>query len=91
MCSAHVKLAMSSDCDRANRGARGVVQPGRAGAGCDRHARSEAPEQEALLADSVGLALLVALTFRIANGKVTEIEVIGNPARLGEIDVSIVD
>jgi RNA polymerase sigma-70 factor (ECF subfamily) len=32
-----------------------------------------------------------ALTFKTANGKVTEIEVIGNPARLGELDVSIVD
>jgi RNA polymerase sigma factor (sigma-70 family) len=32
-----------------------------------------------------------ALTFRIANGKITEIEVIGDPARLGELDVSIAD
>jgi RNA polymerase sigma-70 factor (ECF subfamily) len=32
-----------------------------------------------------------ALTFTIANGKITEIEVIGDPARLGELDVSIVD
>jgi RNA polymerase sigma-70 factor (ECF subfamily) len=32
-----------------------------------------------------------ALTFKIANGKITEIEVIGNPARLGELEVSIVD
>ena len=32
-----------------------------------------------------------ALTFKIANGKVTEIEVIVDPARLGELDVSIVD
>ena len=32
-----------------------------------------------------------ALTFEIANGKITEIEVIGDPARLGELDVSIVD
>jgi RNA polymerase sigma-70 factor, ECF subfamily len=32
-----------------------------------------------------------ALTFAIANGKITEIEVIGDPARLGELDVSIVD
>jgi RNA polymerase sigma-70 factor (ECF subfamily) len=32
-----------------------------------------------------------ALTFKIANGKITEIEVIGNPARLGELDVSIAD
>ena len=35
--------------------------------------------------------LVRALTFTIANGKITEIEVIGNPARLGELDVSIVD
>jgi hypothetical protein len=32
-----------------------------------------------------------ALTFKIANGKISEIEVIGDPARLGELDVSIVD
>jgi RNA polymerase sigma-70 factor (ECF subfamily) len=32
-----------------------------------------------------------ALTFTIANGKITELEVIGNPARLAELDVSIVD
>jgi RNA polymerase sigma factor (sigma-70 family) len=32
-----------------------------------------------------------ALTFKIANGKITEIEVIGNPVRLDEIEVSIVD
>jgi RNA polymerase sigma-70 factor (ECF subfamily) len=32
-----------------------------------------------------------ALTFKIANGKITEIEVIGDRARLGDLDVSIVD
>ena len=32
-----------------------------------------------------------ALTFTIANGKITEIEVIGNPTRLGELDVSVTD
>jgi RNA polymerase sigma factor (sigma-70 family) len=32
-----------------------------------------------------------ALTFTIANGRITAIEVIGNPERLGELDVSIVD
>jgi RNA polymerase sigma-70 factor (ECF subfamily) len=35
--------------------------------------------------------LVRALRFTIAKGKITEIEVIGNPARLGELDVSIVD
>ena len=35
--------------------------------------------------------LVRALRFTIANGKITEIEVIGNPARLGELDVSMVD
>jgi RNA polymerase sigma factor (sigma-70 family) len=35
--------------------------------------------------------LVRALRFTIANGKITEIEVIGNPARLGDLDVSIVD
>ena len=35
--------------------------------------------------------LVRALRFTIANGKITEIEVIGNQARLGELDVSIVD
>jgi RNA polymerase sigma-70 factor (ECF subfamily) len=32
-----------------------------------------------------------ALTFKIANGRITEIEVIGDSARLGDLDVSIVD
>jgi RNA polymerase sigma-70 factor (ECF subfamily) len=32
-----------------------------------------------------------ALTFKFANDKITEIEVIGDPARLGNFDVSIVD
>ena len=35
--------------------------------------------------------LVRALRFTIANSRITEIEVIGNPARLGELDVSIVD
>jgi RNA polymerase sigma factor (sigma-70 family) len=35
--------------------------------------------------------LVRALRFTIANGMITEIEVIGNPARLGELDVSIVE
>ena len=35
--------------------------------------------------------LVRALRFTIANGKITEIEVIGDPARLGELDVAIVD
>jgi RNA polymerase sigma factor (sigma-70 family) len=35
--------------------------------------------------------LMRALRFTIANGRITEIDVIGNPARLGELDVSIVD
>src|SRR5687768_15608263 len=35
--------------------------------------------------------LVRALRFTIANGKIREIEVIGNPARLGELDVAIVD
>src|SRR5436190_98516 len=35
--------------------------------------------------------LVRALRFTIANGKITEIEVIGDPARLGELDVSIVE
>jgi len=32
-----------------------------------------------------------ALRFTIANGRITEIEIIGNPARLGDLDVSVVD
>jgi RNA polymerase sigma-70 factor (ECF subfamily) len=35
--------------------------------------------------------LVRALRFTIANDKITEIEVIGNPARLGELDVSMVE
>lgn len=38
-----------------------------------------------------GGRLVRALRFTIADGKITEIEVIGNPARLGELDMSIVD
>jgi RNA polymerase sigma-70 factor (ECF subfamily) len=35
--------------------------------------------------------LVRALRFMIANGRITEIEVIGNPARLGELEVSVVE
>jgi RNA polymerase sigma factor (sigma-70 family) len=35
--------------------------------------------------------LVRALRFTIADGKITEIEIIGNPARLGELEVSIVN
>jgi RNA polymerase sigma-70 factor (ECF subfamily) len=35
--------------------------------------------------------LVRALRFAIANGRITAIEVIGDPARLGDLDVSIVD
>src|ERR687891_493296 len=35
--------------------------------------------------------LVRALRFTIANGKITEIEVIGDPTRLGELDVSTID
>jgi RNA polymerase sigma-70 factor (ECF subfamily) len=35
--------------------------------------------------------LVRALQFTMANGKITEIDVIGNPARLGQLDVSMVD
>jgi RNA polymerase sigma factor (sigma-70 family) len=53
--------------------------------------------QSALVNGTIGLVvapqgrLVRALRFTIANGKITEIEVIGNPARLAELDVSIVD
>jgi RNA polymerase sigma-70 factor (ECF subfamily) len=53
--------------------------------------------QPALVNGAIGVVvaprgrLVRALRFTIANDKITEIEVIGNPARLGEIDVSIVD
>jgi RNA polymerase sigma-70 factor (ECF subfamily) len=51
----------------------------------------------ALLDGAIGVVvaprgrLVRALRFTVANGRITEIEVIGNPARLGELDVSIVD
>ena len=50
----------------------------------------------ALVNGAIGLVLAPrgrlsrALTFKIANGKITEIEVIGDPARLGDLDVSII-
>jgi hypothetical protein len=42
------------------------------------------------IVEDVGRAVR-ALRFTIANGKITEIEVIGNPARFGELGVFIVD
>jgi RNA polymerase sigma factor (sigma-70 family) len=53
--------------------------------------------QPALVNGAIGLVMAPrgrlsrALTFKIANGRITEIEVIGDPARLGELEVSIVD
>ena len=53
--------------------------------------------QPALVNGAIGVVvaphgrLVRALRFTIANGKITEIDVIGNPARLRELDVSIVD
>jgi RNA polymerase sigma factor (sigma-70 family) len=53
--------------------------------------------QPALVNGAIGLVMAPrgrlsrALTFTIANGRITEIEVIGDPARLGELDVWIVD
>ena len=53
--------------------------------------------QPALVDGAIGVIvapqgrLVRALRFTIANGKITEIEVIGNPARLGKLDVSIVN
>jgi len=40
---------------------------------------------------SFSMAILDPLTFKIVNGRITEIDVIGSPARLGALDVSIVD
>jgi len=53
--------------------------------------------QPAVVDGAVGIVmaprgrLLRALRLTIVNGKIAEIEVIGNPARLGELDLSIVD
>ncbi len=53
--------------------------------------------QPALVNGAIGVVvaprgrLVRALRFTIANGKITEIEVIGNTARLGELDVSTID
>lgn len=53
--------------------------------------------QPALVDGAVGLVvaphgrLVRALRFTIANGRIAMIEVIGNPTRLGELEVSIVD
>jgi RNA polymerase sigma-70 factor (ECF subfamily) len=53
--------------------------------------------QPALVNGAIGLVvaprgrLSRALTFTIASGKITEIDVIGDPARLGELDVAIGD
>jgi RNA polymerase sigma-70 factor (ECF subfamily) len=51
----------------------------------------------ALVNGAIGLVmaprgrLVRALTFTIVNGRIAEIEVIGNPARLGELEVSVAD
>jgi RNA polymerase sigma factor (sigma-70 family) len=53
--------------------------------------------QPALVDGAIGVVvapqgrLVRALRFTIVDGKISEIEVIGNPARLDELDVSIVD
>jgi RNA polymerase sigma-70 factor (ECF subfamily) len=53
--------------------------------------------QPALVNGAIGVVmaphgkLTRALRFAIVNGKITEIEVIGNPVRLGELDVSMVE
>jgi RNA polymerase sigma factor (sigma-70 family) len=53
--------------------------------------------QPALVDGAIGVVvaprgrLVRALRFTIANGRIREIEVIGNPARLGELDVSMVE
>ena len=53
--------------------------------------------QPALVNGAIGVIvaphgrLTRALRFAIANGRITEMEVIGNPARLSQLDVSIVD
>jgi RNA polymerase sigma factor (sigma-70 family) len=53
--------------------------------------------QPALVDGAVGVVvaphgrLVRALRFTIASGTITEIEIIGNPARLAELDVSLVD
>ena len=53
--------------------------------------------QPALVDGAIGVVvapqgrLVRALRFTIADGKITEMEIIGNPARLGELDVSMVD
>jgi len=53
--------------------------------------------QPALVDGAIGVVVaphgkvVRALRFTMANGKITELEVIGNPARLGELDVSVID
>ena len=53
--------------------------------------------QPALVDGAIGVVvaprgkLVRALRFTIANGRITEIEVIGNPARLAKVDVAIVE
>jgi RNA polymerase sigma-70 factor (ECF subfamily) len=53
--------------------------------------------QPALVDGTVGVVvaplgrLVRALRFTIVNGKITEIEVIGAPARLSELEVSTID
>ena len=53
--------------------------------------------QPALVNGAIGVVvapqgrLVRALRFTIRDGRITEMDIIGNPARLGELEVSIVD
>ena len=53
--------------------------------------------QPALVDGAIGVVvapggrLVRAIRFTVVEGKITEIEIIGNPARLGELEVSVVD
>jgi len=73
------------------RGAENVVRGALAGSGRSRFA------QAALVNGAVGIVLAprgqltIALTFSFGHGKITEIEVIADPERLGKLDVAVLD
>ena len=73
------------------RGAENVVRGALSASGRSRFA------QAALVDGAVGIVvaphgqLTIALTFSFGRGKITEIEVIADPERLGELDVAVLD
>jgi RNA polymerase sigma-70 factor (ECF subfamily) len=87
-------LVVRADMPGAPREIRGAAVWAKGAVAFGHMARQVRP---ALVNGAIGLVmaphgkLVRALRFTIANGRITELEVIGDPARLGGLDVAIVD